>query len=83
MTLREIAHIEFDIAIDGKQLFRMLQQPLPRRRKTDTRAIALEKLDLELLLQFLDVPGDGWLRDKQFFGRSGKIQAPGHGVKYL
>jgi hypothetical protein len=61
----------------------MLQQLAARGCQLYPGAIAIEKLDLEMLLQFVNVLGDGRLADEQLFGRLCKVQPPRYCMKYL
>ena len=64
LTPGQTAHVEFNVAVYGKELFGMLQQPLARDRQADAGSVSFEQFDLELLFQLLDMPGDGGLGDE-------------------
>lgn len=61
----------------------MLQQTAAGRRQLDTGAITIKQLHLELLLQLMDMLGDGRLADIQLLGGLGKVQSAGHRMEYF
>ena len=64
LTPGQAAHIEFNVAVYGEEFFGVLQQPRACIRQADAGPVSFEQFDLELLLQLLDMPGDGGLGDE-------------------
>ena len=61
----------------------MGQQAHAFRRQGNPSSLPFEQTGIQQTFQFLDMPGDGRLRDEQFLRRARKIQAPCDGFKHF
>jgi hypothetical protein len=52
---------------------RLLDDARAERRHADVRRMALEQRDAQLLLEFLDRDGQGWLAHETFFGGAAEM----------